>query len=42
MEAATAGVLPIDKVKLPVEYVSDAMILTDLVLTLKARGAKIG
>jgi hypothetical protein len=41
IEAAIAGVLPIDKVKLPVDYVADAEILTELLLALKARGARI-
>ena len=31
----------IDKDKLPIDYVSDAQILTSILLKLKARGAKI-
>ena len=41
MEAGAAGVLPPEKVELPVHYVSDAMILTELILSLEARGPKI-
>jgi hypothetical protein len=37
MEAVAAGVLPPDKVELPVHYVSDAMILTRLILSFDAR-----
>ena len=41
MEAGATGVLPPEKVELPVHYVSDAMILTELILSLKARDLKI-
>ena len=41
MTRVMLGRLPIGKVKLPVEYVADAGVLTKLLLTLKARGATI-
>lgn len=41
MEKAIAGIIPVDKSCLPVHYVSDAQILTRLLLSLKDRGVKI-
>jgi hypothetical protein len=41
MEEVIAGVRPPAKANLPVDYVSDAQILTQLLLLLKARGAKV-
>ena len=41
MEEAFVGVRPATKDCLPVQYVSDAQILTQLLLQLKARGAQV-
>lgn len=41
MEKAIVGRHPLNLDKLPVDYVSDAQILTQLLLELKARGARI-
>jgi hypothetical protein len=41
MEEVFAGVRPATEDTFPVDYVSDAMILTKLLLQLKARGAKV-
>jgi hypothetical protein len=41
MEEAVSGLRPLPKECFPVSYVSDAQILTQLLLELKARGAKV-
>jgi len=41
MEEAAIGLRTIDSTLLPVDYVSDAMALTQLILILKKRDAKI-
>jgi hypothetical protein len=41
MEEAVSGLRPLTKECFPVSYVSDALILTQLLLELKARGAKV-
>ena len=41
MEEVIVGMRPAANVSLPIDYVSDAQILTQLLLLLKARGAKI-
>ena len=41
MEEAGLGIIPFDKSCLPIHYVSDAQILTQLILSLKDRGARI-
>ena len=41
MEEVIFGVRPLAKVNLPLDYVADAQILTQLLLLLKARGAKV-
>ena len=40
-DRATAGLTSPDEIAWPVDYVADAQILTRLVLSLKARGARV-